>query len=333
MSKNSKRGKRNRKNRNKKAAKDLQLQVYFAFGSNVDPRQMVDRCPSAVPMAAATLDGWRLEFAGWSRGWGGAVANIDLDPKASCPGVVWVMSAADLKTLDRFEGHPFSYRRQPVTVDMNGRKVEAWTYIMDYVWQVGFPSASYIERITYGYDRFGLDATHLWEAIGNVEPAEDLEAAISREDERRWGYLMEDHWSAPAAAKPAVKAAGSGFSSRVEGSAATFIDRANRDDRDGPLFSADVMTEVERQNDEFTYVSDEEYDTRTGGLADEDSFNGFEPAYREVETRTTEDVLDDPFGVCDNPGELVSLLDDGWDDASDEEYADTLIAAARSMRS
>ena len=318
MSKQSKRNKRNRKNRNKKAAKDRQLQVYFAFGSNVDPRQMVDRCPSAVPMAAATLKGWRLEFAGWSHGWGGAVANIDVDSKASCPGVVWVMSAADLKTLDRFEGHPFSYRRQAVEVEMNGRKVQAWTYIMDYSWTVGFPAAGYVERITYGYDRFGLDATHLWEAIQNVKPAKDLEAALDREDERRWGHFYQvpmGHTTLKSAKK----------------SAGTFVDQANRDDRDGPLFSADVMAEVDRQNDDFTYVSDAEYDTRTEGLADEDSFDGFEPAYREIELRSVEDVMDDPFGVCDNPGELVSLLDDEWD-ASDEEYADTLIAVARSMR-
>ena len=35
---------------------------YFAYGSNMDPVQMEERCPGAVALGAAHLPGWRLTF-------------------------------------------------------------------------------------------------------------------------------------------------------------------------------------------------------------------------------------------------------------------------------
>ena len=38
--------------------------LYFAYGSNLNERQMSYRCPDAIKMGGAQLRGWRLAFSG-----------------------------------------------------------------------------------------------------------------------------------------------------------------------------------------------------------------------------------------------------------------------------
>ena len=80
--------------------------VYFAFGSNLADEQMLERCPSAVLLGAASLRGYRLAFAGFSWAWNGAVATI-VPARGECvPGLLYRVSPGDLARLDSFEGAP-----------------------------------------------------------------------------------------------------------------------------------------------------------------------------------------------------------------------------------
>lgn len=81
---------------------------YFAYGSNMDVEQMQFRCPDAIRVAKATLHNYKLterEFADIDESAGGAVY-----------GLLWRISAADLKALDRYEGFPTVYQRKTVKV-------------------------------------------------------------------------------------------------------------------------------------------------------------------------------------------------------------------------
>jgi hypothetical protein len=152
--------------------------LYFAYGSNLDPRQMIERCPKAKYIGRATLAGWELEFVGQSRNWGGAVANIMRKKGAIVPGTVWRLNRKDLDAMDTCEGHPWVYKRirQPARIEGKRGAIPVQVYVHQFPFCVAFPSADYVERIAYGYARFNLHEQALWTAIKNVEPDPTLGA-------------------------------------------------------------------------------------------------------------------------------------------------------------
>ena len=96
---------------------------YFAYGSNLNQKQLKLRCPSAVPMSAAVLPGYCLTERQY--------ADIDKSPGNRVCGGLWQITAADLAALDHYEGYPRFYWRYPVWLDLpDGSEVEAWVYEM-----------------------------------------------------------------------------------------------------------------------------------------------------------------------------------------------------------
>jgi gamma-glutamylcyclotransferase (GGCT)/AIG2-like uncharacterized protein YtfP len=107
-----------------------ELDVYFAFGSNLNRAQMRHRCPQSRWAGWGFLDHHRLEYVGLSSKWGGGVATITPRRGDRVPGYLYYVSPSDLASLDRYEGVPRLYRRKVVTVrlgDGSGR-VKAWAY-------------------------------------------------------------------------------------------------------------------------------------------------------------------------------------------------------------
>jgi len=99
---------------------------YFAYGSNLDADQMRERCPTSRPLAAACLDGHRLDFTHYSTRWSGGAADIVREPGSVVWGVVYQMHSDDLTLLDRFEG---GYARIDVRVEhSDGRRLSALSY-------------------------------------------------------------------------------------------------------------------------------------------------------------------------------------------------------------
>ena len=85
---------------------------YFAYGSNMDVAQMDDRCPGAPVQANAKLNDFRFVIN--SRG----VASIVDAPGSVVHGVLWEISPADERTLDRYEGlRKGLYSKTTVTVE------------------------------------------------------------------------------------------------------------------------------------------------------------------------------------------------------------------------
>ena len=138
--------------------------LYLAYGSNMSPAQMQRRCPGARLIGAVVLDGYRLAFAGYSRGWGGGVATVIPEPGAQVAGAVYDISAAHLEALDRCEGVPFAYMRCRREVALAGAKRRPWIYIKQDETPC-LPSQEYVDRIAAGYHSLGLDLAHLQDAI------------------------------------------------------------------------------------------------------------------------------------------------------------------------
>ncbi len=131
----------------------MKKHLVFAYGSNMNPRQMQRRCPGAKPVGVATLDGYRLTFVGKSSTWGGGVATIEPDRRTVVIGFVWLLSAADLQSLDGFEGYPFVYDREFVQVALDDGEIvwcQTHRHQADRV-RRSEPSALYLRTILDGY--------------------------------------------------------------------------------------------------------------------------------------------------------------------------------------
>lgn len=124
---------------------------YFAYGSDLNRKEMAQRCPDSKPIAVARLHHYRLIFAGWSRKWRGPVASIKPVREERVIGGVYEVSERDLKLLDRHEGYPTICDRLNVIVNTNDDEpIEAVTYVLKDK-QEAKPSDQYVAVVRQGY--------------------------------------------------------------------------------------------------------------------------------------------------------------------------------------
>ena len=95
------------------------------------------------------LHGWRLTFGGEDIGWEGALATVVEDPDSKVFVVLYDMTPADEKNLDRWEGSEFGVHKkircrvERISSDTTTDPVLAWLYVLD-AWEGGLPSARYL---------------------------------------------------------------------------------------------------------------------------------------------------------------------------------------------
>jgi gamma-glutamylcyclotransferase (GGCT)/AIG2-like uncharacterized protein YtfP len=118
--------------------------LYAAYGSNLDPSRMVERCPHSILRSTGWLVGWRLTFGGEEHGWDGALATIVQDHFEQVFVAVYDVTDEDVSVLDGWESADSGlYRKTMVRVaTMTGEQV-AWAYVLD-AYEGGLPSASYL---------------------------------------------------------------------------------------------------------------------------------------------------------------------------------------------
>lgn len=120
------------------------MPLYAAYGSNLDPARMGQRCPHSPLRGVGWLLGWRLTFGGEDLGWDGALATIVEAPRHQVFVAVYDVTADDEFNLDEWEGGSLNlYRKVRVRVQLLDGPVVAWTYVLD-DYEGGLPSASYL---------------------------------------------------------------------------------------------------------------------------------------------------------------------------------------------
>ena len=130
---------------------------YFAYGPNLNRKQMLERCPDSKPRFFATLHNYKLVFVGWSRQWRGGIVSIKSFRGERVLGAVYEISEADLRRLDKYEGYPTNYNRIKVTVfSEDGEAIEAVTYIKSGQLEETPPSKEYLAVIQQGYRDWGI---------------------------------------------------------------------------------------------------------------------------------------------------------------------------------
>ena len=130
---------------------------YFAYGTNLNRKQILEHCPDSQPKFIATLHNYKLVFVGWSRQWRGGVASIKPFRGEKVLGAIYEISDTDLRRLDKYESYPDTYNRVRVTVNNEtGEPIEAVTYIKIRQSEETKPSAEYLSIIQQGYRDWGL---------------------------------------------------------------------------------------------------------------------------------------------------------------------------------
>jgi gamma-glutamylcyclotransferase (GGCT)/AIG2-like uncharacterized protein YtfP len=120
------------------------MTLYAAYGPNLDPARMSERCPHSPLHGTGWLEGWRLTFGGEEHGWDGALATIVQDPFEQVFVAVYDVSEEDESALDGWESADTGlYRKLRVRVSTMTGEVVAWTYVLD-AFEGGLPSASYL---------------------------------------------------------------------------------------------------------------------------------------------------------------------------------------------
>jgi len=121
------------------------MTLYAAYGSNLDPRQMLLRAPHSPHRGTGWLRGWRLTFGGEEIGWEGAVATLAEDSSESVFVSIYDLTSADENALDEWEGVTTDlYRKIRVRVETLDGSALCYVYVLN-SFEGGAPSRRYLE--------------------------------------------------------------------------------------------------------------------------------------------------------------------------------------------
>lgn len=131
------------------------MTLYAAYGSNMDPAQMLARCPHSPVAGTGWIVGWRLTFGGEELGWEGALATVVEDPLESVFVALYDVTAGDEASLDHWESADNGiYRKISLRVHALDADVLAWVYVLD-GYEGGLPSARYLGMMAEAAERAG----------------------------------------------------------------------------------------------------------------------------------------------------------------------------------
>ena len=141
--------------------------LYAAYGSNMDPEQMLRRCPSSPHTGTGWIRGWRLTFGAEEYGWDGALATLvptEDDYDSGDPGVfvaLYDLTDADERVLNTWEGADQGlYRRVHLRVHtLTGDEV-AYVYVLDAI-EGGLPSARHLGGIADAAEAAGAPTDYV----------------------------------------------------------------------------------------------------------------------------------------------------------------------------
>ena len=139
------------------------MPLYAAYGSNLDPAQMTERCPHSPVYGTGWLEGWRLTFGGEDLGWEGALATLVQSPGEHVFVGLYDMTDEDAKSLDTWEGADTGlYRKLRVRVHLLEGDKLVWVYVLN-GYEGGAPSARYLGVLALAAETAGAPADYVAE--------------------------------------------------------------------------------------------------------------------------------------------------------------------------
>ncbi|SEH31156.1 gamma-glutamylcyclotransferase family protein [Magnetospirillum fulvum] len=159
--------------------------LYFAYGGDMHPDQIGERCEAAELVCRARLQSYRLAFHGRSRVWDGGQETVTPDPKGVIHGVLYRLSASDFDRLDIWQGVRIdgggSYFHSPVDViDEQGRLIDALIYRKAVDGAPAPPSHDFLRHLVAGATARDLSPAYI-AALAAI-PSRPADFPVPRED-------------------------------------------------------------------------------------------------------------------------------------------------------
>lgn len=140
---------------------------YFAYGSNMNHKQMKERCPGGTFIGSAHLNNFDLVFDGYSKTWDGPVANIIQMSGAEVFGGLFRIDVPSRNALDKAEGYPKNYNREEKLVeDGVGNKYQALVYFRSPL-KPGDPPPACMKAVLDGARDCGLSEVYIAKYFAN----------------------------------------------------------------------------------------------------------------------------------------------------------------------
>ena len=125
------------------------MMLYFAFGSNLNQKQMKRRCRDSKYIGCYSLKNYKLVFRNYFLG--GGVADVEKKKNNSVLGAIYKISKKDERELDIYEDFPKTYIKKYFR--LLGKKV--MFYYMPKKTKHVLPSKRYLNLIIQGYKDCG----------------------------------------------------------------------------------------------------------------------------------------------------------------------------------
>jgi gamma-glutamylcyclotransferase (GGCT)/AIG2-like uncharacterized protein YtfP len=131
------------------------MTLHFSYGANMDTAGMRKRCPGAVALGVAILEGHRFLIT--SSGY----ASVLRAPGMAVHGVLWRLTPRDLAALNIFESLGSGlYRRATLPVRVSGKRVQALVYVARERGE-GRPKPGYVVLVVKAARDWGLPARYV----------------------------------------------------------------------------------------------------------------------------------------------------------------------------
>ena len=129
------------------------MNLYAAYGSNLNKAQMQKRCPKSKPFGSIVLDEFRLVFKG--------VADMEKNKSYKIFLGIYKISQECEIALDGYEELPNIYKKYYFNYVMNGKKQKFMYYAMNQSFNYAIPSKKYFNVIKQGFNDWGFDTNKL----------------------------------------------------------------------------------------------------------------------------------------------------------------------------
>lgn len=130
---------------------------YFAYGSNMDRKQMFERCPDAKFVEIVKLPGYRfdLDIKG--------AATIKSDESSFVQGIIWSINEDDERKLDKFEGVAIKcYEKKKIIIETIKGTCNASVYIsLRGSYQGCIRPDGYMNKILNAAKKFHFEADYI----------------------------------------------------------------------------------------------------------------------------------------------------------------------------
>ncbi len=145
----------------------MQRILYFSYGSNMNLKQMRERCPEHKKIGIGYMPDAEICFPSFYESWNGGVAGYKNSPGSKMWGVLFELSQSDLDNLRVFEGyvhgreaHLNAYNEVVIDVHHETEKVQCMTYEVLVTGNFR-PSLRYLQTIIQGAEDNNLPEEYI----------------------------------------------------------------------------------------------------------------------------------------------------------------------------